>query len=158
MKLLLTFLICLTFATGGYSQGKPMQARDKGKAFTREQIMSQKVAYFTEKMELTPEEAQVFWPVYNSGWKALHEARRNTNIALGKMHEAIHGENRKTSEEIKELTEAYFQACKNEIQVQQDNLDRLYKVLSAEKAAMTIILEENFRIMLIRQLRSMEKD
>ena len=32
----------------------------------RERIKAQKVAFITEKLSLTPEEAQVFWPIYNA--------------------------------------------------------------------------------------------
>lgn len=34
-----------------------------------EEIKSQKIAFFTNKIGLTPEEAQVFWPIYNSYWE-----------------------------------------------------------------------------------------
>ena len=30
-----------------------------------EKMMSEKIGYLTAQLELTPEEAQVFWPVYN---------------------------------------------------------------------------------------------
>ena len=31
----------------------------------KERIMSEKIAFLTVEVGLTPEEAQVFWPVYN---------------------------------------------------------------------------------------------
>ena len=31
----------------------------------QEKMMSEKIAFITMELELTPEEAQVFWPVYN---------------------------------------------------------------------------------------------
>ena len=31
----------------------------------KEKIMSEKIAFLTMEMGITPEEAQVFWPVYN---------------------------------------------------------------------------------------------
>lgn len=39
------------------------QSSKKGKM--RDQIKAQKVAFITEKLELTTEESQKFWPIYN---------------------------------------------------------------------------------------------
>jgi hypothetical protein len=39
------------------------QRRMTGSEF--EQFKSQKIAFITEKLNLTPKEAQAFWPVYN---------------------------------------------------------------------------------------------
>jgi Skp family chaperone for outer membrane proteins len=41
-----------------------------------EEIKAQKVAYLTQKMGFTPEEAQKFWPVYNQYDKELETSRR----------------------------------------------------------------------------------
>ena len=34
----------------------------------QQEIKSQKIAFFTDKIGLTPDEAQVFWPIYNAYW------------------------------------------------------------------------------------------
>mgnify|MGYP003531372575 FL=1 len=51
--------ILIVFPMAGQSQKKQDE-----KPF-REKVEATKVAYFTKKLNLTPEEAQVFWPVYN---------------------------------------------------------------------------------------------
>ena len=43
-----------------------------------EQLESAKIGFFTTRMELTPEEASKFWPVYNEYNKALCDARKAT--------------------------------------------------------------------------------
>ena len=46
---------------------------DRGPQHHREQLESQKIAYLTKQLELTPHEAQAFWPVYNQ-----FDAKRRT--------------------------------------------------------------------------------
>ena len=41
-----------------------IQAQSK-KCSWHDKMMSEKIAFITTELELTPEEAQVFWPVYN---------------------------------------------------------------------------------------------
>ena len=50
-----------------------------------QEIKAQKVAYLTQKMDLTPEESQKFWPVYNlydKELEALRKERREAHKAM----------------------------------------------------------------------------
>ena len=58
-RLFILLLACLTLS---------LNAQEK-KENRKEQIESQKIAFFTAELELTPEEAQLFWPVYNQNCK-----------------------------------------------------------------------------------------
>jgi len=61
---MLTLFICFN----AYSQ------RD-GKM--HERIKAQKVAFITERLNLSPEEAQKFWPIYNSFENKANKIRQN---------------------------------------------------------------------------------
>lgn len=54
------------------------------------EIEAYKVSYMKEKLELTPEEAKIFWPIYNS-WtaeqSALRQERREKMISFRKSTE-----------------------------------------------------------------------
>ena len=43
----------------------------------QEKIESQRVAFLTQKLDLTPEESAAFWPIYNDFKKAQREKRRS---------------------------------------------------------------------------------
>ena len=47
-----------------------------------EEIESYKIAYLTQKLDLSAEEAKVFWPIYNDWQKELHALRsdRSKNV------------------------------------------------------------------------------
>ena len=62
-KHLITFTLCtsLVFVLSSVTIAQP----GRGPQHHREQLESQKIAYLTKELELTPQEAQAFWPVYN---------------------------------------------------------------------------------------------
>lgn len=56
----------------------------------REEIDSYKIAYLTQKLELSPEEAKIFWPIYNDYQKEqadLRKERGQKMISFKKMPE-----------------------------------------------------------------------
>ena len=57
MKKLILFTLTLLCFNAGFAQGGEKM---------RERIKAQKVAFITDKLNLTPEEATKFWPVYNA--------------------------------------------------------------------------------------------
>src|SRR5687767_904503 len=72
IKIIAAFIITALFSSVVYAQpggGPPPEKR--------EQIESMKIAFLTNKLSLTPEEAQQFWPVYNQYQDELHKLREN---------------------------------------------------------------------------------
>lgn len=133
--------------------GTAKQHQEKRKYPSKEELQSQKIAFFTRELDLTPEEAQKFWPVYNEAGKKLQAARKKINMCLKELHTALNSEEPASDAEIKLLMSKYFKACEEEIEVQADNFEDIAKVIPVHKAAKTFSLEEKFRIMLIRQLK-----
>lgn len=55
-----------------------------------EEIESLKIAYFTQKLDLSPDEAKIFWPIYNdmqSEQNALRKERMQKMISFRKVDE-----------------------------------------------------------------------
>ncbi|MDA3954476.1 MAG: hypothetical protein PF485_12585 [Bacteroidales bacterium] len=66
-----------------------VRGQDSESKLDKEQkIKSQKIAFFTNKIGLTPEEAQIFWPVYNNYW-----AKKNKIISTRKENMTYFSEN-----------------------------------------------------------------
>ena len=67
-KLIIPILVfCFGLTAFGQPGGKKM----------RERIKAQKTAFITDRLELTSEEAQKFWPIYNAYEKKNESSRRN---------------------------------------------------------------------------------
>ena len=157
MKLTLaTIILSLAMGISSYAQGGFHHKEQKGDAPkfpTKEEIQSQKIAFFTQELDLTPQEAQVFWPVYNANWKKSEAARKEINKSLKELNKALKQEPAVSDYDIKSLMNKYFKACEEEIKVNAESFDELSKVMPVNKAAKVFSLEEKFRIMLIRHLR-----
>ena len=152
MKTKITILLLALLTTiGAFAQDKP--AAGEKKYPTPDEILSQKIAFFTQELELTPQEAQVFWPVYNAGWKKAEQARREIIRTLREITETLKQEPAASDTKIKALMEKYFKALQAEAQINAETYAEISKVLPLAKAAKAITIEEKFRRMLIRQLR-----
>ncbi len=64
-------LLMLFFSINSFAQVRG--EKQKFKNDMRQKIEAQKVAFITNKLDLTPEEAQSFWPLYNE-----YEAKRKS--------------------------------------------------------------------------------
>ncbi|RYY30920.1 MAG: hypothetical protein EOO04_03305, partial [Chitinophagaceae bacterium] len=70
MKRILTILFILFTLNGAYAQTGGNNLRNNGG-----KIEALKIAFLTNKMALSPAEAQKFWPVYNKYTEEIRRAR-----------------------------------------------------------------------------------
>lgn len=117
-----------------------------------ENVRSQKIAYFTDKLALTPEESEKFWPVYNMREKMCGKARMNTRHAMKKLLDAANSESA-TDAEVKALAEVFYDSMKKEGELSKENYEEYLKVLPVKKAVQVRIIEDQFMRHLIGQLR-----
>ena len=82
MKKTITLVAILCFALNSFSQN-----------IKKDKITSLKVSYLTERLELTPKEAEKFWPIYNK-YNSLRNQMKH------KYHREIHFEIRKNIDSI----------------------------------------------------------
>ena len=145
-QLLHTLIICTLVLTGSVSA----QAQQKFDEGWKERVKSEKIAFLTMELNITPEEAQTFWPVYNMVEKELDQARFAVIKSYKDLAEALDAG--KSSKEISALFDKYLQA-----KAEQDKLDsttaETYKgVLPVEKVAKLFVAEEKFRRQYINKL------
>lgn len=120
---------------------------------SREEINAQKIAFFTQELNLTPQEAEKFWPVYNESWHARGKARRETMRSLDQLNQALEATPSVSDMRIQELSDAYIQNFKKEGDIFIAYFNDFKKVLPLRKAVKVFSAEEKFRVILIKQLR-----
>lgn len=103
-----------------------------------EEIESLKIAYFTQKLDLSPDEAKIFWPIYNEMQReqsALRKERMQKMISF-----------RKTTE-IDNLTDAQVQSLiTSELDFRQRDLNLEKKYYNKFKSSLPIkIVGKYFR-------------
>jgi len=144
MKRLIPILVLL-IGLSGYAQ------RD---GRMNERIKAQKVAFITEKLSLTAEEAQQFWPIYN----AFEEKREG--IKSGQLREVkmkIRQNPDMSDSEASKLLEQILNA-ENEIHNAKMKLAKdLQSVLSPKKIIRLRAAEDEFNRELLQHLKKMRE-
>lgn len=130
-------------------------ANNESKEDWKEKIQAEKIAFLTMEVGLTPQEAQVFWPVYNEINEAKDQAMYEAIKYYWEMSKAI--EAGKSEKEIKALLDKYLEAQEKQRKIDDDAADKYKKVLPTAKVAKLYIGEEKFRRQHIRKLRDMQE-
>lgn len=136
--LLLLFISSITFAQG---------LRDR-----KEKVKALKVAYITEQLNLTTEEAQKFWPIYNSFDDKQAELRHEKMRAILDRFEP--GSVDKLSEKEASNLLIQMEAIEeNLFQLRKKFIKDLQGVISAKKIIKLKKAEEDFNRELLKQIR-----
>ncbi len=117
-----------------------------------EKVISAKIAYFTQELSLTSEEAQAFWPIYNKWWDDRQSANSATRKAL-KSIKKLNKEGNYSEVEMKKLIKTYTSCMKNESDVYEVYIEEFYKILPVEKVAKIFVAEDGFRKKLTQMWR-----
>lgn len=146
----ITFIIAIIAAlmvssglSGQDRQGKPQGQRQDRGAGWQEKIKAEKIAFLTSEMELSPEEAQIFWPIYNQAEKEKWEALKNSREAFKALSAAVN--DNKGEQEISKCLDTYLAASKVAGEIDTEYLSEYKKVLPAGKVARLYLGEEKFR-------------
>jgi len=119
-----------------------------------QQIQSARIAFFTSEVELTPEEAELFWPLYNKMWKEKESTHNTAQKALRDIQKHIKGEQKLATEaELKVLLTRYIDNNAAVGAIDKRYHTEFLAIMSAEKLAKLYKAEEDFRMRMIRQLR-----
>ncbi len=143
MKKVISVLCALVvLSMGAFAQGPqgPRRGSDNG---WRERVRAEKVAFLTEEIDLTESEAQVFWPIYNEIQKSQRDGFEAVKNAYDAMAKGV--EEKKSSKEMEKLVKAYIDAKEKNEGIETKYLNKLLKVLPAEKVARYYVAEEKFR-------------
>lgn len=116
----------------------------------KQKMMSEKIAFLTVELGITPEEAQVFWPVYNQIDKERDEAMHKVFKSFKALEEATSAG--KGEKEISKFLNEYLKALEAQGTVEQNAYKEYSKVLPVEKLAKLYVGEEKFRRQHIRRL------
>ncbi len=109
-----------------------------------------RIAYITEKLQLTPQEAQSFWPVFNEYQAKLKEIRKQ-----GKLESL---DDNSSDAEIEKATAAHFDAETRAITLQKEYFVQLKKVLPLKKIIKLLKAEHEFKNRLLEHLRKRPND
>jgi len=77
MKLILSFLVSGLLMIGTYAQKKP---EGEMRSMEVKKLQAMEMAFITKELNLTPDEAQKFWPVFNQYRNELKSIAKNQSV------------------------------------------------------------------------------
>jgi septal ring factor EnvC (AmiA/AmiB activator) len=119
----------------------------QGKAEKVEQL---KIAYFTKELNLTTQEAEKFWPVYNEmekKIKALRKERRKTFKELEDKGDSL------SVELVKKHTNSIFDSEIAEVNTKKEYYAKIGGIIGYKKATKVYKVERDFKRELLMRLK-----
>jgi hypothetical protein len=120
-----------------------------------EKFKSQKIAFLTEKMNLSPKEAQNFWPVYNQ----YEKDRMDIQHKRRELEQKTRDESLKmTDQEIIQITREIAATFKTEAELTTGYNEKFLKLLPPQKVLQLYRAENQFRAHMFEQYRKKEPE
>lgn len=113
---------------------------------TRSKIDAARAAYITERLGLTPQEAEKFWPVYREFAEKRQDMRKD------------YVEARKRGMEDKELVEMGLKIKQQELDLEKDYSGRLMNIITPQKLMNLRQAEGEFRQIIIKQIQQRQQN
>ncbi len=135
------FLIGIFCLSGIY--GWAQQIPTDGPA--AQKIKAMKVAFITERLNLTPEESQQFWPLYNE-FEETEKAIRQ-EYRTGRDLQNI------SEEEADQLIEQHFEMEQRLLDLKKKYFQKFKPAISARKIILLRKAEREFNLELLKRLR-----
>ena len=143
VTLITLLLVQISMAQPG--SGPPQFSPEK-----REEIEAMKVGFLTRKLDLTPDEAKTFWPVYNQYQDELgklRDNRRNEHMSVKNELDSL------SEKEIEKIVDGEIAFRQSELDIMKKFNSRFKSVLPMKKVAKLYRAEEDFKRELLHQLR-----
>jgi hypothetical protein len=145
MKKIIVFTLFSIIMVTAFAQ--PHKSRNEERW---EKYRSEKIAFLTTNLELTPDEAQRFWPVYNQLEKERWESQKQRREMEEKVLEA---EETMPDPMIKELTREFAGSMKKEADMLASYNEKFLTILPPRKVLKLYKSENEFRMYMIKKWR-----
>lgn len=139
-------------------QVNPVSAQQKHKTMQHgnqpgtkhEKMEAQRVAFITQQLNLTPEEAQAFWPVYNEYDAKRHEMRKSFRESSDLKKDQL---DKLTEAEASQILDNQIIEAQRFLDLRKEYHAKFKSVLPAVKVLKLYESERDFQKMLIDKLR-----
>ena len=123
-----------------------------------ERLKALKVAFITEKLDLTPKEAQSFWPIYNKYNDDSEKVRENQRME--------YRENVKRGEKLSDLADqvstklvaSFLSAEEEQLRLKKQLVSNLKSIISSKKVWRLIRAEDEFKQKMIEEYKKRRKN
>lgn len=142
----LLFATLLLLVPQSHAQDDDMQQIPEDRM---QEIKAQKTAFLTQRLDLSPEEAQKFWPVYNQFDKELEGVRNS----MREDHKDVKKDTELTEAEASAAIEKELASRQKELDIRKKYVPEFKKAIGAVKTLRLAKAERDFRRELIKRVR-----
>jgi hypothetical protein len=123
-----------------------LQAQNPEHKAMRKRVEAQRVAFMTQKMDLSPDESAAFWPLYN----AYKKEQQKLRIQIEAYHEK---DGQLTEQEANTLLAQIIDSEYKQIEIRKTYIEKFKEVLPSRKILMIAPLERAFNREILKKLR-----
>lgn len=138
-----TLFTFYSFAFHGFNQGNS------------EKIQKMKVTFLTEKLDLSVEEAQAFWPLYNEYENKKQELREKFKPAYKNQEFDVET---LSESELQQFIDGKLEYDKAKLKLKTDYHESLKKIFSTKKIALLYSSEHDFKKYLFSEMKNRSMD
>ena len=141
MKTTVLFFVLALVSSTAFGQDSPQNRRDK--------IENLKIAFITSELDLTNEEAEKFWPIYNEMEQKLRKNRKERK----RLNDDIKANYETYSEiELKNKLNEVFTTETEETSIKKEYTRKIAEVIGYKKATKLLSLEQRFKRELLNRV------
>ncbi|MCB9191802.1 MAG: hypothetical protein H6602_09080 [Flavobacteriales bacterium] len=149
MKKMMILLVIVAF-----NALQPAHAQEELEPSKRERLEALKVAYLTQELSLTPEEAQQFWPLYNEMANKMRDIRKEQR---GNRMDAKENFDSMSDAELSAAIDKELAYEQQELDLKKEYNAKFKKILPIKKVAKLHASEKGFRKELLKGARDKRK-
>jgi hypothetical protein len=147
MKKLIIVVFCLAGVLAVQAQEPDAIEQTAQDPKAQERIKNLRIAYISDKLGLTPEQAEKFWPVY----REFSDKRRELRMEFAKSRSELNSQ-RPTERDQEELVKRGLELKQRELDLEKDYSGRLMKVITAQQMLNLRKAEGDFQRIILQQI------
>lgn len=145
-RLLILFFFCAFTLGGTVAMAQSGRPQDR-----RENVEAAKVAFLTDKMGLTAEQSQKFWPLYNEYETKRRELVRSYRSGYREDVDQL------SDQEAKARLDGMFNTRERELELEKEYVSRYQRVISSNQIIKLYRSEREFTKLLLKKLEANNK-
>jgi Spy/CpxP family protein refolding chaperone len=146
---LFTLVALIGFTAISIAQPGPKHEQKK------EKVEAMKIGFITQQMDLTPEEAQKFWPVYNQMNNEIESLRKERQLSRENVKDNFET---MTDPEFEKLINDEIASRQKEFDIQKKYVAQFKAVVPIKKVAQFYRAEEQFKRKLLEKIQEKKQE
>lgn len=131
--------------------GNILQAQNQDRA----EVQAFKIAFYTKRLMLTPDEAKGFWPVHDAYSREMRKAQK---ASKEKLADITQGMLAASDDELSKMGDEFLDLKQDEFDIVKKYHQEFKKVLPIRKVALLYTVEANYKKKLVEEIRRRRQD